>query len=102
MKNNKRANYSTGAYGCLRNELMKVIEELDDDNNLYVVSAKTSSDLTIYSFPMSREKVNEVTEDLISAMREKDIFKLGTTWVNTEYIVTIRIVKYLNEEEEDY
>ena len=102
MRNNKKANYSTGAYGCLREELMNVIDELDSDEMMYVVSAKTDSGLTVYSFPMTQNKIRILAEDLIAAMKDEDVFKLGTTWVNTRFIVTIRIVKYFGDTEEDY
>lgn len=102
MKNNKKANYATGAYGCLKEELLNVIDDLDDDEIMYVISARTDSGLTIYSFPMCQTKIRDLMEDLVQAMKDEDVFKLGTTWVNTKCIMTVRIVKHFNDYEEEY
>ena len=78
-----------------------MIDDLDDDETKYVISAKTDSGLTIYSFPGLQKKIKDMTYDLIDAIEQKLIFKLGTTWVNTEHIVTVRVAKYIDEKEEE-
>ena len=104
MSNNimKTTPYNGGLYGCLKDELLSVIEDLDSNEDLYIVSVKTLSNITVYSFPGTLTKIKNQMSDFIDAMNNEEIVKVGTTWINTKNVATARICKYLGDNNDDY
>ena len=91
-----------GLYGCKKNELEDVIKDFDDCNELFVLSVKTDSGMTLYSHPASVTKIRSEMDDLVDSMRNEEVIKLGINWVNTRYIITVRICKYIPRKEVEY
>lgn len=98
----KSSMYNNGLYGCLREELEEVINDLNNDEDLFVVSVKTVSGMTLYSLPGTLTRCKKIMEELVSSIENKEVCQLGVTWVNTEHIITARMCKYIPKEQCDY
>ena len=94
--------YNNGIYGCLKSELMSVIEDLDNDEQMFVVSVKTSSGTIVYGFPSHLDKCRRITNEMVDYINDKKMYKLGTTWINPDHVATIRICKYIGDEFNEY
>ena len=87
-------NYNS-LYGCFRDEIEDIIRDFDDcEDELFIASIKTDAGLTIYSFPGHLPKIRSIMNELVSAMNNGEIYKLGSTWLNTKYVITTRICKW--------
>ena len=98
----KTTPYNGSLYGCLKDELLSVIEDLDSNEDLYIVSVKTLSNITVYSFPGTLNKIRNMLSDLVDSMGNEEVTKVGTTWVNTKNIATARICKYIGDGNDEY
>ena len=103
MKNDNSTLYSSGLYGCLKEELKSVLNDMDNDEDLFVVSIKMMSGTMIYSLPGTLTKCRGMMTDIVDAMNDGEVmFFIGVTWVNLNNILTIRLSKYVPKEEAMY
>lgn len=95
--------YSGGLYGCLKEELEEVLNDIDNNVDLFVVSVKMVSGMTIYSLPGTLTKCKEILNDIVDATKNGEMMMLvGVTWINLSNVLTTRICKYIPKEETLY
>ena len=93
--NEKNSIYNGGLYGCLKDELKDTLNDFESNEDLFVVSVKMTSGITVYSLPKILYKCRNTMTDLVNATDAGEMFFLGATWVNTAQIVTVRMCKYV-------
>jgi hypothetical protein len=85
-----------GSYGSPIEELQSVIDDLNDTEELFIISVKMNG-VTVYSYPGKREKINNQMQDLIDSIDNGIMHKIGGTWINPQFVLTARIIKYSPE-----
>lgn len=85
-----------GAYGSPVDELQDVIDDLNSAEELYMISVKMNG-VTVYGYPGKREKINNQMKDLIDSIDSGIMHKVGGTWINPQFVLTARIIKYSSE-----
>ena len=88
---------NSGLYACFKDELQAVIDDIEEyqDDDLFIISVKTCANITVYSFPATISKINKEMDALLDSIRNEEVVKVGTTWINTKNIVTARVCVFI-------